>query len=403
MSEPLRVDLSDAEFWQDPGPVWRDARSRARTAVTQHGEPILLDADDVDIVSTDPAFAPLGVDALHRLGIYDGPFHEWRRLTLAAQDGADHERLRSVVGRAFTPRRVEQMRERLIERARSTLSASAEVGRFDVVSDYASDLPLWLLCQFLGLPVEARAEVATFLVGTEEGFVEPMTAASRKRAEEGIVALYAYVHAIVDERVESPREDLVSDLLLAEQNDRISRAELMALVVNIIGGAIGSTRAAISNSVLLLLTNPGQARWVREDFSRIRPAVEECLRYLPPFRGGRKKVTRQISSFGLELAPGSTVYIARPAVNRDPKRWDDPERFNVVRPEQRHYSFGYGPHFCLGQSLARLDIQMAVQAVLERFDDIELLDDRPRRVPFTVDEQIEALPVAIRPFGRVVA
>ena len=102
------------------------------------------------------------------------------------------------------------------------------------------------------------------------------------------------------------------------------------------------------------------------------------------------------SHFGLDLEPGDTIYVARPAVNRDPTRWPDPDRFNVSRPEQRHYSFGYGPHFCLGQALARLDIQVAVQAVIERIDDLELLIERPVRIPFTTDEQIEALPVAVR-------
>jgi cytochrome P450 len=169
----------------------------------------------------------------------------------------------------------------------------------------------------------------------------------------------------------------------------------LALVVNVIGGAVGSTRAGIANSVYLLLAHRDQAEWVRDDPSRVRLAVEECLRYAPPFRGGRRKAVVATSRFGLDLAPGDTVYVARPAVNRDPNRWSDPERFDVSRPEQRHYSFGYGPHFCLGQALARLDIQVAVQAVVERIDDLELLIERPVRIPFTTDEQIEALPVAV--------
>jgi cytochrome P450 len=391
----MTVDLSDPEFWQDPYPTWAEARRRGRTAQTQRGEPIVLAADDFDALLSEPVFAQLGVDALHRLGIYDGPLHDWRSLTLAAVDGDDHERLRSVVGRTFTPRRVERLRTSLLGRARSILAEAAEAGEFDVVATYANDLPLWLVCQFIGLPIEDYATIATFLVGTEEGFMEPMTPERRARAEGGIEALYRYVDSLVEDRRLSPREDLVSDVMAAERGGRLSLDELRALVVNVIGGAVGSTRAAIANSVYQLLAHPDQARWVREDPGRLRPAVEECLRYAPPFRGGRRKAIEATAHFGLQLQPGDTVYVARPAANRDPARWEDPDRFDVTRSEQRHYSFGYGPHFCLGQALARLDVQTAVHGVLERFDDFELLIDRPRRVPFTMDEQIEALPVAV--------
>ncbi|MEO8697561.1 MAG: cytochrome P450 [Acidimicrobiales bacterium] len=395
MTEPMTVDLSDADFWQDPYPTWQQARRQSRTARTTQGEPIVLAADDVDTLNTDPVFAQLGLDALRRLGITEGPLYEWRGLTLAANDGEVHERLRALVGRAFTPRRVERLRAGLYDRAKAILESATETGRFDVVADYAHDLPLWLLCQFLGLPLGDYTDIARFLVGTEEGFAEPMTPERRARAEGGITALYDYVEGLVDDRLARPREDLITDLVQSEREGRLDRAELLALVVNVIGGAVGSTRAGIANSVYLLLAHREQAEWVRDDHSRVRLAVEECLRYAPPFRAGRRKAVVATSRFGLELQPGDTVYLARPAVNRDPKRWSDPERFDVSRPEQRHYSFGYGPHFCLGQALARLDIQVAVQAMVERIDDLELLIERPVRVPFTTDEQIEALPVAV--------
>src|SRR5690349_1987426 len=177
------VDVRDPALWQDPHPVWRAARSQHRTARTPSGEPILLTADDLDVVSTDPAFAQLGLDALHRLGITDGPFHAWRRLTLAAVDGEQHERLRSVVGRSFTPRRVGALRQAIREHAEGLLEAAAAGGRFDVVADYAAPLPLWVICRFIGLPRDVDDEIATFLVGTEEGFTDPMKPERRARAE----------------------------------------------------------------------------------------------------------------------------------------------------------------------------------------------------------------------------
>jgi cytochrome P450 len=395
VGDPLVVDLSDPELWQDPYPTWREARRRDRLARTTKGEPILLSADDADLVASDPAFAQLGVDALRRLGITDGPLYQWRGLTLAANDGPVHERLRSTVGRAFTPRRVEVLRNELAARARGILDAASDAGSFDVVADYANDLPLWLLCRFMGIPLGDYADLATFLVGTEEGFAEPMTPERRARAEAGIVALYAYVDHLVADRRAHAREDLVSDLVEAQRDGHLSPDELSALVVNVIGGAVGSTRAAIANSVHLLLSHRDHARWVADDPARVRVAVEECLRFAPPFRAGRRKAIAATTALGIALEPGDTVYLARQAVNRDPSRWEDPDRFDVARAERRHYSFGYGTHFCLGQALARLDVQVAVAAILERLDDLTLLAEVPRRVPFTADEQIEALPVAV--------
>ena len=394
-SVPLTVDLADPELWQDPYPTWAAARTRHRTARTPTGEPIVLAADDVDVVHSDPAFAQLGLVSLERLGIHDGPFHAWRRLTMAAIDGPEHDRLRSLVVRAFTPRRVEPLRARLRAHAAEMLDAAAARGPVDIVRDYAFDLPLWLICEFLGFPLEARVEISTFLTGTEEGFADPMTPARRQRAEDGIVALSGFVERLVAERLDAPGEDLVSDLLAAEAEGRVDRDELVALVVNVVGGAVGSSRAAIANSVLLMLRHPDQARWVREDRARLRPAVEECLRYHPPFRAGRRKAVVPVDRFGVHLEPGATVYIARQAANRDPDRWNDPDRFDVARPEQRHTSFGYGPHFCLGQAVARLDVQEALAVFLERCDGARLLVDRPRRVPFTTDEQLVELPVEL--------
>jgi cytochrome P450 len=391
---PLVVDLGSAEFWQDPFPTWREAHRRGRTARTTTGELVLLDLDDLDVASSDAAFTVLGLDALRRLGIEDGPVYDWRRLTLAAVHGEHHDRLRSVVGRAFTPRRVERLRSDLHAHAETLIHAAIEREHFDIVSEYAAPLPMWLICRFLGLPVEIDDRLEQFLVGTELAFVEPMTPEHRARAEASISALYELVEGLIVERRADPREDLVSDLVAAEGAGRLDRDELYALVVNIIGGAIGSTRAAISNTAWLLMTHRDQARLVRDDPTMVRPAIEESLRVHPPFRGGRRRVVERTECFGLVLEAGDTVYLSRQAANRDPARWDDPDRFDIAREENRHHAFGYGPHFCLGQALARLDLHESTSVLAKHIDDLVLIDEVPRRVPFTPDDALERLEVA---------
>ncbi|HEX7095310.1 MAG TPA: hypothetical protein VF183_05470 [Acidimicrobiales bacterium] len=313
--DPLTVDLRNPAFWQDPYPLWRAARAQHRTARTTAGEVVLLDAADLDVAASDAAFAQLGLESLHRLGITDGPFHEWRRLTLAVLDGEQHERLRSVVGRSFTPRRTDLLRAAIRAHADEVLDRAMDSGSFDVVADLASPLPLWVICRFLGVPESVDHELATFLVGTEEGFADPMTPERRARAEASILALYDMVEGLVAERRRDPREDLLSDLVDAERAGRLTNDELLALVVNIVGGAVGSSRAAIANSALLFLQHPDQARAVRDDPRLLRPAVEECLRYHPPIRAGRRKAVRWVERFGVVLEPGETVYLARQAAN----------------------------------------------------------------------------------------
>ncbi len=396
MARPMVVDVRDPALWQDPYPVWRAARARHRTARTPSGEAILLSADDLDAVGADPAFAQLGLDSLHRLGITEGPFHAWRRLTLAAVDGEQHDRLRSVVGRSFTPRRVGALRGAIRAHAEALLDAATASARFDVVAAYASPLPLWVICRFIGLTEDVDNEIATFLVGTEEGFVDPMTPDRRARAEAGIVALYEVVSRLIEERRRAPREDLVTDLVEAERAGSLDSDELHALVVNIVGGAIGSSRAAISNGALLFLQHPEQARAVRDDPSLTRQAVEECLRFHPPFRSGRRKVVTPVDRLGLQLELGDTVYLSRQAANRDPRRWPDPDRFDIQREERRHQSFGYGAHFCLGQAVARVDLQEALAAFVAQIDRFELIDVDPVRLPQGPDEALERLEVAVQ-------
>jgi cytochrome P450 len=395
MTDPLTVDLASADFWQDPHAVWRDARQHGRTARTPNGEVILLEAADFDIVHTDTAFGQLGVAALERLGIVDGPFHAWRSRTMAAHDGTIHDRLRGSLSRSFKPNRVEPLRAALRAHAMKVLEQMAQKDRPDIVSDYARDLPLWLICEFLGLPQSSRHEIDAFLTGTEEGFTDPPTAYSRKRAEDGIVALSHYVEELVTQRATNPGEDLVSDLVASESAGVLVHEELVALVVNVIGGSVGSSRAGIANSILLMLQYPEQAEWTTGAPERIRSTIEECLRFHPPFRTGRRKALVPTNRFGVRLEPGETVLLARQAANRDPARWTDPDRFDVTRPELRHYSFGWGAHFCLGNALARLDIQVAVSTFLERFTGAQLVEPCPRRIPYTADERLESLLVAL--------
>ncbi|MCE2390266.1 MAG: cytochrome P450 [Proteobacteria bacterium] len=395
-SGPAVLDLRDPHFWTEPLPLLRAARERGRTALTAGGEPVLLRADDVEFAHADPRFSNPGVANLERLGISDGPFYEWRKRTLAAIEGEGHRRLRSFIGRLFSPRQTARLREAFRAHANSVLDRAAERETLDIVTQYASELPLWGICHFLGIPDTDRERIGAFMVGTEEGFSAAMTPEIRERAERSIEALTEYARKLIRRCAERPGPDALSELVASRRHaDGVSDEDFLALIVNLIGGAVGSTRSAISNSVFLLLSHPEQARLVRLDPERARPAVEECLRLSPPFRIGRRVAVDSVTACGLDLSAGDSVLIWRMAANRDPERFERPDEFDIERPIRPHASFGHGAHFCLGQALARVEVQEALTTLLTRFPRAELITREPKRIPFTMDEQIASLSVRL--------
>jgi cytochrome P450 len=254
-------------------------------------------------------------------------------------------------------------------------------------------VPLFSICTFLGIPVHDRERIDEFMVGTEEGFSFPMTDEKQARANGGIVALYEYTAELVARRRAEPGDDLVSALVQVEEaGDRLSHDELMAMVVNLIGGAVGSSDAGIANLVHLMAKEPAEVDRVRRDPGLVEAFVEEVLRYRPPFRSSRRKATADLELAGERVAAGDTVYLSRQAANRDPARFEDPHAFRVGRPRERHVSFGYGPHFCLGQALARLNLNVAATVLTRRWTAVEVLGD-PQRVPFDPAERFVELRV----------
>jgi cytochrome P450 len=252
------------------------------------------------------------------------------------------------------------------------------------------------MCRFIGIDEEDRQRIGAFLVGTEEGFTSPMTPDRRRRVEAAITALNDYVGQMIERQRSAPADNLVGMLLRKQaEPDGPTDDEVLSLVVNIVGGSVGSTRAAFANAILEFARHPEQAEIVRRNPDLVPQAVEECLRFHPPFRFGRRVVLEATQMFGLELEPGQSIFVPRQAVNRDPARFESPNTFDVTRPQKRHFSFSYGSHLCLGHAVARTNLQEGLKAFLARCADLELLEE-PARVPFVPDEQLKSLRVRFR-------
>ena len=295
-------------------------------------------------------------------------------------DPPDHTRLRSLVSKAFTPKRVEAMRPRVQRLVDELLDAVVEQGEMDVLGDLAYPLPTVVICELLGVPPEdhevfaAWSEAAVRLLDPGDE-LEPMQAANA--AVEGFEG---YFHALFEQRRRDPGDDLLSALTQAEDGgDRLSPQELMSMAVLLLVAGHETTVNLIGNGVVLLLRHPDELARLRADPALAPTAVEECLRYESPIQ-----ITGRYAKTALEVAghtfdKGAPVMTLLAAANRDPRQFPDADRFDIGRRDNHHLAFSNGAHFCLGATLARLETEVALTRLVTRFPTLELAADPVRR------------------------
>jgi cytochrome P450 len=315
--------------------------------------------------------------------------------TVLNSDAPVHTRLRGIVTRAFTPRVVEGLRGRIEEITDELLEAAPSDEPFDLVSTLALPLPVIVIAELLGVPATDRerfkrwstsiADVATNLFSTPEAIE------STKRAS---AELIEYLTGFVEERRREPREDLITALVQAEDGgSRLTRDELLAFTIVLLIAGHETTINLIDNGMLALLEAPEQFDLLRDDPSLIADAVEEFLRYDSPVQGLIRVARDDAALGGRQLRAGDALIVMIGAANRDPARFPDPDRLDLRREDNRHLAFGLGPHFCLGAPLARLEAQVAFDALLRRFPSMQLAG-KPERGGTFVLHGLSRLPVA---------
>ena len=285
-------------------------------------------------------------------------------------DGARHARLRGLVGKAFTPRRVELLRGRIEAIVGELLDQVAARGSMDVVRDLARPLPGIVIGELLGTPARDRDTLLRWSEQLAE-LLDPLSGRDGiEPPRRATTAAAAYFRTLLAERRANPRDDLLSAMLAAELNgESLSEGELIALCTLILAAGHETTVNLIGSAVVLLLRHPDERKRLQDDLGLLPSAVEECLRFEPPVQLTDRAVVEPCELGGVSLRPGSIVAVVIAATNRDPERFTDPDRFDVSRSGERHLSFGLGSHFCLGAALARLETQLALGGLLRRFPD----------------------------------
>ncbi|MFF1506423.1 cytochrome P450 [Streptomyces sp. NPDC058326] len=293
---------------------------------------------------------------------------------LLGADAPDHTRLRRLVAGEFTGRRVESLRPR-IERLTAELADAMEpAGRADLVDAYAYPLPITVICELLGVPAADRD---TF----RRWSAELVTPSDVTGIDEALKGFGGYLDGLIeDKRAAGPADDLLSGLIAAraEDGDRLSGPELRAMAYLLLIAGHETTVNLISNTVRNLLTHPGQLAALRADPGLLDATIEESLRYDGPVETSTFRFTREaVTLGGTDIPAGESVLVAIGALDRDPARFPEPDRFDIRRDTRGHLAFGHGIHYCLGAPLARLEGRIALRTLLDRFPRLELDPEGP--------------------------
>lgn len=304
------------------------------------------------------------------------------------QDPPDHTRLRGLVVKVFTARKMEEMRPGIQAITDRLLDKVERNGEMDAIRDLAFPLPMLVICELLGIPEEDRFH---FVNGTASGaaLLNPVTPTREEldRANEGTRASGAYFERLFELRRKEPRDDLLSLLVQAEEaGDRLTTEELRANVALLFGAGHETTVNLIGNGLWSMHRNPSQWAAIRDDPSLILNAIEEILRYESPVQVVSRVVAEPMEFSGVEISPGTPVLALLGAANRDPEVFPDPDRMDVTRERLKPLSFGGGIHFCIGAQLARIEAEVVFSTLLRRMPDIVLPErDTPKwRESFTL-------------------
>ncbi len=296
-----------------------------------------------------------------------------------AMDPPRHTRMRALVSRGFTPRRVASLEPRMREIATQHIDRFIEDGRCDFIKDFAAKLPMDVISEMLGVPQEDRDRLRTWadqVVHREDGMTDVPPASLESAAK-----ILGYFHDMLEDRQKHDRQDLTGALIQAEiEGDRLTKDEIMGFLFLMIIAGNETTTKMLGNAIYWLWRNPVERKKVREDPSLIPRWVEETLRYDGSSQALARTVMQDHELHGQKLREGDRVALLVGSANRDERVWEEPDRFDILRDTSAMLSFGQRTHFCMGAALARLEGRIALEEVQRRFPEFELDPARLVRV-----------------------
>jgi cytochrome P450 len=299
-------------------------------------------------------------------------------------DPPDHNRLRRVVMHQFTPERVEAMRDRVIQIVDELLDAQRNRNQLDIVDDFAHPLPVRVISELLGVPIEDKARFQVW-VSALIRTIEPLqnmteTKEAEERASQAVIQMTEYLRDLIITRRDRPRDDLISALVVSTSHEdagQMNEQELLASLQLLVLAGYETTVNSITNGMLTLLRHPDVLARLRRDPDMVIRTVEEVLRYEPPVHIRTRTTLADINIAGVTIPKGAAVVLLLASGSRDPARFPDPDRFDPDRTDNEHLGFGRGIHYCVGAPLARMETHIALNALVRRLVNPRLVTDPP--------------------------
>lgn len=375
----------------NPYPVYHRLREESPAHFSPFGTYLMTRYDDAVSILRDKRFSVQHRDYVDMredsmsTGFGPSPSERDMSNVMLFIDPPRHTRLRTLVTKAFTPRVVEQLRGRVAEIADELLDEVEDKGEMDVIPSLAYPLPVRVICEMLGVPLEDQARIREWS-GLIAPILDPIsTPEAQAGIEEAGTHLQPYWDDLIEARRADLRDDLLSELIRAEdEGHRLNHEELRSTCNLVLIAGHETTMNLIGNGLLALLRNPNEKDKLRENPELARSAVEEFLRYDSPVHLTARTATEDVEVGGTTIERGQLAVIAIGGANRDPAHFPDPDRLDIERNPNPHIAFSAGPHFCAGAPLARLEASIVFPKLLQRLPNIELAAEPDHRETITL-------------------
>jgi cytochrome P450 len=371
----LKFDPTSREYLADPYPILRQIQEKEPLHRSQLGW-LVTRYEHATVVLRESRVWGAGVAAERRLAtLGPGPMFEYASRRLNNYDPPEHSRLRSLVTKGFTARRVEGLRPRIQNIADGLLNLVGGSSEFDVVEALAHPLPCQVICELIGVPLSNSLQLSRWTESIHSvlgpvALPDRMPAANQAAGE-----FMSFIRALMASRRNSPGDDLLTALMAAEEGgDRLSEEELVATVLFIFTAGHATTRDLVGGGLLAFMNNREQWEHLVRDRSMVASAVEECLRYAPSVPVVPRRARQDTMLANVFISAGDAVYVSIAAANRDRRRFPEPDRFDIGRADNEHLTFGGGIHYCLGAMLARAEAQITFATLAKRYPQMRLAE-----------------------------
>lgn len=358
-----------------PHEVFRRYRPVTPLLKREDGIYIAIRARDVEALITDPRTRQLETELARARGVGEGPLMQFLQSTMLLSNGMAHRRRRTPVAQAFAFKFVTELRPRVRAIADGLIAKHYDRGEMDFIADFASWVPARVICAVLGVPEADIPDFTRRVYSLSRALSSSFTKDDVPELQTVAAELMRYVHDLLEDRRLRPREDFLSFYAAAlDASETLSHVEALVQIVTILLAGSDTTRGALAIQTSLLLENRDQWNAVCHDSTLIPGAVMECLRYEPPVASFARVTVEDILLDGMPLPRGHVVSLSTMSAMRDPALYADPEHFNIRRTDhpKRHLVFGGGTHRCLGETLAKIELEESLAALMSRVPDLEL-------------------------------